>query len=72
MTAFNVTEIEIINNVLAKYNLQYITFQRNTTTVVTLQLDNKNTFGITIEDSEAGIMPEPGTNDVTIVDGEIQ
>ena len=27
----NDTEIEIINNVLAKYNLRYITFQRNKT-----------------------------------------
>ena len=54
------------------YNIVY---QRKTITIVTVQIDNassENGFGVTINDSESADMPEPGTNDVTIIDGEIQ
>ena len=51
-----------------------IVYQRNTTTVVTVQLDDdiEGSMGINIPESESGTMLEPGTNDVTIIDGEIQ
>lgn len=54
------------------YNIVY---QRKTTTIVTVQIDNassENGFGVTISDSESADMTEPGTNDVTIIDGEVQ
>lgn len=52
-----------------------IVYQRNTTTVVTIVLDDdtiSSGMGLVIPDSETGTMTEPGTNDVTIKDGAIQ
>ena len=52
-----------------------IVYQRNTTTVVTIVLDDDTIsggMGLVIPESETGTMTEPGTNDVTIKDGAIQ
>ena len=46
-----------------------ITYQRNTTTVVTVKLHKdtfENSVGLVIKDTEAGTMAAPGTHDVTI------
>ena len=52
-----------------------IVYQRNTTTVVTIVLDDDTIsggMGLVIPESENGTMTEPGTNDATIKDGAIQ
>ena len=56
-----------------------ITFKRNTTTVVTIQMDNDvvegdqtGGVGFSIASSETGEMPVDPNNSVTIVDGEVE
>ena len=52
-----------------------VVYQRNTTTVVTIVLDDDTIsggMGLVIPESENGTMTEPGTNDATIKDGAIQ
>lgn len=56
-----------------------ITYKRNTTTVVTIQMENDvvegdqtGGVGFEIDDSEKGPMPENEDNSVTIVDGEVE
>ncbi|MBQ5898674.1 MAG: hypothetical protein IIW87_01965 [Alistipes sp.] len=50
-----------------------ITFKRNTTTVVKVNIDkdgNNESLGIEIDDSETGAMPDG--EEVTITNGEMQ
>ena len=56
-----------------------ITFKRNTTTVVTIKMENDvvegdqtGGVGFSIASSEKGPMPENEDNSVTIVDGEVE
>ena len=56
-----------------------ITFKRNTTTVVTIKMENDvvegdqtGGVGFSIASSEKGPMPENKDNSVTIVDGEVE
>lgn len=56
-----------------------ITFKRNTTTVVTIKMENDvvegdqtGGVGFSIASSETGEMPVDPDNSVTIVDGEVE